>query len=88
MRHVNDIAKLFSVQVVKLLGKMGLQKYIETATQERITGDILLECTEGVLEKDLHIMSKLHRVRLMKLIDGSHSAKSILSEGINEDGTI
>ena len=77
---------MFSVQVVSLFATMGLQKYSETIAQERVTGDILSECTEDVLEKELHITSKLHRVRLMKLIDGSHSAKKIFEgEGIYED---
>ena len=58
---------------------MGLKQYSQTIAQEQITGDVLLECTEAVLEKELHIESKLHRVRLMKLIDGSHSAQGILS---------
>ena len=71
---------MLSVQVVSLFATMGLQKYSQTIAQERVTGDILFECTEDVLEKELHITSKLHRVRLMKLIDGSHSAIKILSE--------
>ena len=58
---------------------MGLKQYNQTIAQERITGDVLVECTESVLEKELHVESKLHRVRLMKLIDGSHSARGILS---------
>ena len=59
---------MFSVQVVSLFAIMGLQKYSETIAQERVTGDILFECTEDVLEKELHITSKLHCVRLMKLM--------------------
>ena len=41
----------------------------------------LLECTEVILEKELNILSKLHRVRLLKLIDRSHSAKVLRGKG-------
>ena len=65
--------------MVRLLKAMGLEQYNQSIAQEHITGDVLVECTEAILEKELNIASKLHRVRLMKLIDGSHSAKGILS---------
>ena len=64
--------------MVRLLKAMGLEQYSQDMAREHITGDVLLECTEGILEKELNILSKLHRVRLLKLIDGSHSAKGIL----------
>ena len=46
--------------------------------KERVNGEILIECDEHVLEADLQVMSKLHRVRLWKIINGKHSAESIL----------
>ena len=45
-------------------------------------GELLIVCTEEDLQAELGIATKLHRVRLMKLIDGSHSALQLL-EGAN-----
>ena len=69
---------IFYLQVIQLLEAMGLKHHQETFLNEHISGEILLECDEHVLEKELKITSKLHRVRLMKLITGQHSAESIL----------
>ena len=78
-QNILFLRTLDTVNLVRLLKAMGLEQYSQSIAQEHITGDVLLECTEGILEKELKIASKLHRVRLMKLIDGSHSAKSILT---------
>ena len=69
---------IFYSQIIQLLDAMGLKHHQETFITEHISGEILLECDERVLEKELKITSKLHRVRLMKLITGRHSAESIL----------
>ena len=45
----------------------------------QVNGEILSECDEEVLCNDLGIASKLHRMRLLKVINGHHSAKSILA---------
>ena len=71
--------------MIKLLDIMGLKQYCQTIAQKHITGDVLLKCTEAALEKELCIESRLHRVRLMKLIDGSQSARDILSGDGDED---
>ena len=44
----------------------------------QVNGEILSECDEEVLSSDLGITSKLHRMRLMKVISGRHSARGIL----------
>ena len=69
---------MFSAKIVKLFHMMGLKQYTETIAHEHITGDILLECTEDVLKSELHVDSRLHRIRVMKVADGSYSAKAIL----------
>ncbi|KAL5506258.1 hypothetical protein EMCRGX_G007863 [Ephydatia muelleri] len=78
-QNIQFLRTMDTVNMVRLLKAMGLEQYSQDMAREHITGDVLLECTEGILEKELNILSKLHRVRLLKLIDGSHSAKAILS---------
>lgn len=61
-----------------LLRVMNLSQYSETFQEEQVSGELLLDLTEDVLENDLSISSKLHRMRIMKLIKGIHSAESYL----------
>jgi hypothetical protein len=49
---------------------MGLKSYQEKFEQEQVNGEILSECDEEVLKTDLGISSKLHRMRLLKVISG------------------
>lgn len=58
---------------------MNLGQYIDSFRQEQITGELLLELTEDVVENELMVSSKLHRMRVMKLIDGKHSAEGYLN---------
>ena len=57
---------------------MGLQKHSKAFMEERVNGEILLECDNLVLQEELKVTSKLQRVRLMKLIEGKYSAENIL----------
>ena len=47
---------------------MGLQQYQETFRSEMITGEVLAECDEDVLQHELGVSSKIHRIRLMSII--------------------
>ena len=60
----------FVVQVLELLDVMGLKQYQEKFRTEQVTGEILSECYEQVLADDLGVSSKLHRIKLMKVITG------------------
>lgn len=51
-----------------------LEQYCEIFAAERIDGEILAEMDETVLQKDLRIESKLHRIRLLVIIDGQQRA--------------
>ena len=42
---------------------------------EQIDGEVLIELDEQILESDLQISSKIHRIRLMKLICRNYSAE-------------
>ena len=49
---------------------MGLKMYWENFIAEQVNGEILSECDEEVLKNDLGVTSKLHRMRLLKVISG------------------
>lgn len=49
---------------------MGLKSYHESFIEEQVNGEILSECDEEVLKNDLKVTSKLHRMRLLKVITG------------------
>lgn len=59
------------LQVLTLLDLMGLKVYQENFSSEQVSGEILSECDEEVLKVDLGIASKLHRMRLLKVISGN-----------------
>ncbi len=65
-------------QVQNLLESMGLRQYKDMFLQEQISGDILIQCSDLELRDELKVSKKIHRMRLMKIIDGSHSAQSIM----------
>lgn len=58
---------------------MKLPQYTETFAEEQISGELLLELTDDMLEQELFVTSKLHRMRIMKLIHGVYSAQGILN---------
>lgn len=59
---------------------MDLMQYKEVISREHIDGEILCDLDEQSLESDLGVAVKLHRVRLMKVITGCHSAKQFLTQ--------
>ena len=56
--------------MLNLLDSMSLDKYRDNFKREQVNGEILSECDEDVLTNDLGISSKLHRIKLMKVISG------------------
>ena len=65
--------------MLTLLEALGQKQYHDTFKEEKVSGEILSECDEEVLTNDLGIKSKLHRIKLMKVISGHHSAKRIMA---------
>ena len=61
-----------------MLHGMGLPQYIPRFHREQVTGSILLQCNEVMLEGDLGIDSQLHRKRLMAIITGQQSASDFI----------
>ena len=66
------------IQVLQMLDKMNLSQYKEVFQYEQIDGDTLADCDEAVLLDDLRVQNKLHRARLMKIITGKNSVKTVL----------
>ena len=66
-----------------MLDKINMKKYQDKFAQEGIDGALLLDIEETTLETELGITSKLDRVKLMKIIRGERSAKSVLEGQYN-----
>ena len=65
-------------QVLQLLDNMSLGAYKSVFEQEKISGDLLLGFDDSILEKELGIRSRLHRLKFKKLITGQYSAEKFL----------
>ena len=44
---------------------------LQLASQEAVGGDILVELNEDELETELGVKKKIHRLKIMKVINGS-----------------
>ncbi len=76
---VNCFALNLAVQIQRLLDAMNLSQYKESFQREQVTGVVLLECDEDILENELNISSRIHRIRLIKIISGEVSANDTLN---------
>ena len=56
--------------MIDLLEILGLTKYKNIFIHEEISGALMLELDEEILEVELGITSKLHRLKLLRVIDG------------------
>lgn len=61
---------------------MNLHKYVEAFKEELVDGEIFQELDESVLVDELGITSKIHRIRLMKIINGKVSARAVLDGSV------
>lgn len=68
-----QITNIFLAQLVDYLQTNGMGKYESTFLKEGVTGEVLLDCDEELLQSGLGIVSKLHRIKLMKIISGRES---------------
>ena len=58
---------------------MHLAQYKDIFASEEITGEIFAELDEEILQMELGVSVKIHRIRLMKVINGKYSVQQILS---------
>ena len=61
-----------------VLRGMHLSQYIQRFEDEDVSGELLCDIQEDILEDDLGVKQKFHRLKLMKLINGHYSAEKIL----------
>ena len=64
--------------ICNLLGAMKLEKYKFVFEREMIDGHLMASLTEEMLSKEFGIQSDVHKLRLMKIIDGTHSVNAFL----------
>ena len=75
-----------ALQVSALLDAMQLREYKGKFNSEQVSGAIMIDIDDSILKEELGISSRLHRLRLLKVISGEHSADCIL-KGENPYGT-
>ena len=56
--------------MIDLLEILRLTKYKDAFIREEISGALLQDLDEEILETELGITSKLHRLKLLRVIDG------------------
>ena len=76
-RNIRFLKLMDEDQVGRLLDAMNLSKYKEKFLEEQVDGE-LLSCLGDEELLELKVDSRLHRLRLLKLRDGTSSAADIL----------
>ncbi len=67
---------------------MGMKQYQDKFKREQVDGEILAECDETVLTNDLGVTSRLHRMRLLKIISGTYIWLLATSTGFKSEVSI
>ena len=66
------------MQVLLLLDKLRLSQYKSRFEEELIGGDILAQCDDDMLQTELGVNMRIHRLKLMQVIKGEKSAKKLI----------
>ncbi len=53
-----------------MLKLTGLNMYVDKFHAEQVSGDMLMELDEVSLEEELGVVSKLHRLKILRVISG------------------
>lgn len=80
--NISYLRSLSTDQILCLLSAMSLECYCEAFRKECIDGELFASLDVEILQ-ELGVKSKIHQLRLKKMQDGHHSAKSILEAGAN-----
>lgn len=78
--HRHYLRSLNHIKVLQLLDLMGLSQYRDNFIKEHIDGEVLVDLGEEEL-KDLGVISKIHTLRLKKIIEGKIPSQKYLEEG-------
>lgn len=57
---------------------MGLGKYNDKFKEEDIDGSLFCQLDESILEEELGVTMRLHRIKLLSIINGRHSIEKYL----------
>ena len=69
------------MQVLELLPAAGITENLEFISQEKISGDILIELDDDVIKNELGITSVIQRLKLQRIIDGRRSITQYITVG-------
>ena len=61
-----------------MLDRMEMPQYITVFAKENITGALLLELDEDILQYELGIKATIHRKRLMRIINGQEDIDKLM----------
>ena len=59
--------------VIQVLDIIGLSEYKDVFIKEGITGSLLSEFNEEILETKLNIKSQIHRIKFIRIMEGGQS---------------
>lgn len=60
------------LKVLHLLDAMKLGDYKSNFEREQITGDLMMVLDDSILEQELGVKTRIHRIKLMKVIAGEY----------------
>ena len=69
------------MQVLLILDYLNLKQYKDSFSAEGIDGHIFTQLDDEILEQDLGIHCKLHRLKLLNVISGKTSAMQLARSG-------
>ena len=61
-----------------MLDAMRLSKYQTAFSEFAVDGDVIVQLDDNTLDTELGVTSRIHRIRLMRIIDGRKSAKEFI----------
>lgn len=59
---------------------MGLQKYAASFSEESVDGELFFELDNLMLEEDLGVKNRLHRLRIMRIIRGDQCVTDFIRD--------
>lgn len=57
---------------------MGLGQYVGVVKEERLDGEIFQDLDEEMLTHEMGMASRIHRLKVLKLISGDYDARNYL----------
>ena len=67
-------------QITEVLVGLSLKQYVGVVQEEALDGGILVELDEETLITELGMTSRIHRLKIMKLIGGDYDARTYIEQ--------